>query len=240
MRLNQYVAKLTGISRRKADSLIESGHVKVNQVIAELGVKVSETDKIEVFEGKVWKNLSQNTESSKVVLMYKPKKVITTSDDPEGRKTIYDVIPKEFKSYKSAGRLDYLSEGLIILSQNGDLILSLTHPRFKTRKSYLVGMIKPLRPAQIKQAKSGVIEIEGYKLNSVTIEPADVYRYNYLKLETSLYWYNFILNEGRNRQIRKMATFFKNGVGRLIRVEHGPFSLTPEILKKGYLETTMG
>ena len=239
MRLNQYIAKHTGISRRKADTIISYKEAKVNDEIAVLGTKVGEEDKVEVFDGRVWKNISKNTDQSTVLLLYKPKKVMTTRDDPEGRETIYDVIPPEFEDYKSAGRLDFMSEGLLVLSQNGHLILSLTHPKFKTKKSYLVGLHSRLTPEQIEIARNGEIEIEDYLLNPVEITDADAKKYGYLRLQRGFYWYDFTLTEGKNRQIRKMATYFNNSVGRLIRVAHGHFSLTPEIFEKGFVMTSM-
>ena len=239
MRLNQYIAKHTGISRRKADTLISYKEVKVNDEIAVLGTKVGELDKVEVLEGKNWKNISQNTDQSKVLLLYKPHKIMTTRDDPESRKTIYDLIPDEFQNYKSAGRLDFMSEGLLVLSQNGHLILSLTHPKFKTQKSYLVGLNYPLTDEQIEISGAGEIEIEDYLLNPVKITPADTKKHAYLNLQRNCYWYNFTLTEGRNRQIRKMARYFNNSVARLIRVSHGYFKLTSEIYEKGFVISTM-
>jgi pseudouridine synthase len=135
--------------------------------------------------------------------------------------------------------LDFLSEGLLVLSPNGHLIFSLTHPKFKTAKSYLVGLSKPLTPKQISQAASGTMVIDDYKLNPVKIEPINLAKFKYLNLETRLFWYQFSLSEGRNRQIRKMASTFGNCVLRLIRVQHGPFRITPEIVKRGYLLTSL-
>lgn len=239
MRINQYIAKSKGISRRKADEAIKSSFVKVNGDLAQLQYYVQTDDLIEYYDGKKWTNVAPHNENNTVLLLYKPKKVVTTHFDPEGRKTIYSLIPKEFDGYKSAGRLDYMSEGLIVLSQNGNFILSLTHPKFKTSKKYLVGLSKPLNHSQIQDASSGTMEIDGYKLNPVIISKARIDDYSYLRLEKNLFWYSFELKEGRNRQIRKMMGEYNNPVKRLIRVAHGHYTLSPEILKKGYSMSTV-
>ncbi len=239
MRLNQYIAKNTGISRRKGDEVISKGWVKVNGEIASLGVQVDENTNVSIFNGWSWKDLSPKADTNSVLLMYKPAEVMTTRDDPEGRKIIYDLLPEKYKDFKTAGRLDFMSEGLLVLSENGHLILSMTHPKFKTQKVYLVGLQRELTDKQIDEAKSGEMEIEGYKLNPVKIEKTGIDKYLYLNPDRRVFWYEFTLSEGRNRQIRKMATAFGSGVHRLIRISHGMFKLTPEIKNKGFVETGM-
>lgn len=239
MRINQYLAKVIGIGRRKADEIVSKKSVKINSHIANLGDRVSSDDQIEVFDGKKWKAVGVGTNESKVVLAYKPPRVMTTRFDPEGRKTIYDILPSEFAPYKSAGRLDYLSEGLIILSTNGHLILSITHPKFKTKKTYLVGITKPLSEKHIQLAGSGSMVIEDYKLNPVKIYRAQTNNYSYLNIDPKLYWYEFTLSEGRNRQIRKMVANFGGGVCRLIRIKHGIFELSEKIYKSGYVTSNI-
>ena len=239
MRINQYLAKQLGISRRKADQWIQQGLVKINSAPAILGTIIQNTDQVEVYTPKGWQNVSPQSETAKIVLMYKPPKTMTTRFDPQGRRTIYDLLPKNFKNYKPVGRLDFMSEGLLILSQNGHLIFSLTHPKFKTQKVYLVGLIKPLTQEQIALAQSGTMELDSYLLNPVKIVLADVKQYQFLGLSRQHYWYAFTLSEGRNRQIRKMVHFFHNSVVRLIRVSHGQFQLTPKIYRQGYVLTTL-
>lgn len=239
MRLNQYIAKHLGISRRKADSLIQAGEVRVDGKPADFGVRILEDGLVEVFVGGSWKKLQSQDQSTRVLLVYKPKRVVTTASDPQGRTTVFDMLPREYRTFKTAGRLDYMSEGLLVLSENGHLILSLTHPKFKTQKRYLAGLVRPLRPKDVRLAAGGLMELEGYRLNPVLIQPASVIRYAFLRPEPNLYWYEFVLSEGRNRQIRKMAKLFDNTVSRLIRVGHGPFELSESLVKKGYLFSTM-
>ncbi len=239
MRINQYLAKQLGISRRKADQWIQQGLVKVNSTPAILGTVIQPTDQVEVYTNNGWRNISPQNQANEVILMYKPPQVMTTRFDPQGRKTIYDLLPSHFKNYKPVGRLDFMSEGLLILSQNGHLIFALTHPKFKTQKVYLVGLIKPLTTEQIALAQSGTMELDNYLLNPVKIALAELKQYQFLNLPKQHYWYTFTLSEGRNRQIRKMVHFFHNSVVRLIRISHGPFQLTPKIYRQGHIVTTL-
>jgi 23S rRNA pseudouridine2605 synthase len=234
MRLNQYIAKATGISRRKADEEIKSKKVKVNGSVGELSHQVVSSDAIEYYDGKHWKSIAAGSQEATVLLMYKPPRVVTTRSDPEGRKTIYDLLPREYEGYKSAGRLDYMSEGLLVLSSNGHLILSLTHPKFKTKKTYLVGLSKPLSASDISQAGSGSMVIDDYQLNPVQITKVPQGKFDFLRLDSNLAWYQFTLTEGRNRQIRKMMQQINKPVIRLIRVGHGIFNLNQEIVSKGF------
>ena len=125
-RLNKYIASTGYCSRRKADELILEGRVKVNdKVINELGFYVREKDRVYI-DNKFVKPLELQ-----YYRFYKPAGYITTSEDEKGRKTIYDVIPKELKNLKPVGRLDKDSTGLIILTTDGDLINKMTHQKFQ-------------------------------------------------------------------------------------------------------------
>lgn len=237
MRLNQFLAKHIGISRRNADEIIKRGEVKVNHVEGQLHNQIEPNDMVQVLTKGVWKTFSLDSDEDKVLLLYKPIFTMTTRSDPEGRKTIYDLLPSQYFNYKPAGRLDYMSEGLLVLSPNGHLLLSMTHPKFKTKKVYIVGLQQSLSQKDVREAVSGGIEIDGYELNPVEILPVDTKHWSCLKLETHLHWYEFILTEGRNQQIRKMAKYFGNKVQRLIRIKHGRFAITPELKKETFLLT---
>ena len=243
MRINQYIAKTFGISRRKADEKIKEEKVKVNGIVADF-VEIKANDVVEVLDKGKWVKVNNLSDSDgqmdAVLLIYKPVKVITSHDDPEQRTTIFDLIPKEFSTLKSAGRLDYMSEGLLVLSANGHLILNLTHPKFKTKKSYLVALDRPLSASQIGTIGSGEMVVEEYKLNPIIITKLEDYvKFDYLQLERAYYWYTFELSEGRNREIRKIAEQFHLKVRRLIRVKHGQFEISREIFEKGYLKTSV-
>ncbi|MBQ6516588.1 rRNA pseudouridine synthase, partial [bacterium] len=133
MRLNKYIASTGLCSRRKADELIESGQIAVNgKIVKELGFHVSERDKVTV-NGKLL--MQKKNEYYK---FYKPSGYITTCDDEKGRRTIFDILPDEFRHLKPVGRLDKDSTGLLILTNDGDLINELTHPSAKVQKVYHV------------------------------------------------------------------------------------------------------
>jgi 23S rRNA pseudouridine2605 synthase len=243
MRLNQYIAKYQGISRRLADQLITDGRVLINQNLAILGQQVDEAkDIIEINSSNKLKSktltIDPKTFEDQTILFYKPIFCLTTRYDPQKRKTIYDFLPKQFGDLKTAGRLDYMSEGLLILSNNGHLIDNLTHPRNEHIKKYLVGVNQKLTPEFIKVAQSGKMEIDEYTLNEVKITPLDKEthaKFAYLKLQPSLTWYKFDLSEGRNNQIRKMVESFGQKVQRLIRVEQGQYQISQQLMEQKYL-----
>jgi 23S rRNA pseudouridine2605 synthase len=239
-RLNQYLAKNTGISRRQADEMIGSNKVKINGVIATLGQKVDEEkDKVEVVEKWATKKIEAQQIAVQTIVFYKPIFSLTTRKDPQGRKTIYDFLPHHLHNLKPAGRLDYMSEGLLIMSNNGDLINELTHPRYESDKSYLVGLNQSLTSVQLAQASSGKMEIDGYEINPVIITELSSTgrsKFDYLGLNSKLYWYRFDLSEGRNNQIRKMCEFFNKRVVRLIRTKQGQYELTQSLYKNKFEE----
>lgn len=240
MRVNQYLAHATGISRREADKWVDKGLVEINDEIAEMGQQVLESDKVRIYKNDKWQ-LVQNAhgqgKNSGTMLFYKPIFAVTTRKDPQKRKTIYDFLPKRYHSYKPAGRLDYMSEGLLVLSTDGNLIQELTHPSFRSQKQYFVGLKEPLPRESIKMAMDG-FELEGYELNSVKItllSPKQLADYGYLKPEQKLIWYCFELSEGRNNQIRKMCQLWGQEVKRLIRVSQGEYKVTPDLYKNKYI-----
>ena len=134
-RLNKFIASSGLCSRRKADELIESGVVSVNgKKITELGFLVSSKDKVFVNQKMI------RPVKLEYYKFYKPAGYITTADDEKGRKTIYDLLPENMYHLKPVGRLDKDSTGLLILTNDGDLINALTHPSVKVPKVYLVSI----------------------------------------------------------------------------------------------------
>ena len=210
-RLNKFIAQSGLCSRRKADELIESGCVRVNgKTVNELGMLVSAGDKIEVNGSQIKK--VQYT----YIKYYKPAGYITTMDDEKGRKTIYDLLPAELKKLKPAGRLDKDSTGLIILTDDGDLIYRLTHPSIKIPKVYRVVARGKMNLEHLKQMAEG-IEIEKGK-----IAYADAMIVEYEGKDTVL---QVTLYQGLNRQIRKMLDFLGYPVISLKRVTHGTINI---------------
>ncbi len=217
IRLNKYIASCGHASRRKADELIEKGVVKVNgETVTELGFLVGEKDKITIG--------TQLLKPEKLIYIkyYKPAGYITTSDDEKDRKTIYDILPEEIKNLKPVGRLDKDSTGLLIMTNDGDLINQMTHPSIKVSKIYRVVVQGKMGTKQLQQWAEG-IEIEKGK-----IAYADA---RVVELEKGNTVLEVVLFQGLNRQIRKMADYVGHPVIYLKRVMHGPIDLSG--LKKG-------
>jgi 23S rRNA pseudouridine2605 synthase len=152
MRLNQFLAQAIGVSRRGADTLIAEGQVKVNGKRAEVGQVVhSVLDKIE-HKGQVC-----HLAKRQYIMLNKPKGLISTRKDPQQRKTIYDILPPEYADLRSAGRLDRNTTGLLILSNDGDFLNQLIHPRHQWAKKYRVIVDKPIKSAALMGLQNGVM-----------------------------------------------------------------------------------
>lgn len=216
-RLNKYIAAAGICSRRKADELIASGVVSVNnKIITELGYLVNEKD--QVFIG----NKLIHPVKHQYYRFFKPAGYITTSDDEKGRKTIYDLLPKDLWGLKPVGRLDKDSTGLLILTNDGDLINELTHPSIKVPKVYIVSIDSLIAPHELEKMANG-IEIEKGKIAYADIEVLEVEK-NRTMMRITLY-------QGMNRQIRKMFEHFGYEVKSLKRIQHATIQL--EGLKRG-------
>jgi len=210
MRLNKYIASHTKHSRRSADELISKGKVLINGQLATLGQQVEDEDIVTV-RGK---NLG---EPAKLLyyLVHKPTGYISTTSDPDGRRTVMSLVPTTERLYP-VGRLDYDSEGLILLTNDGELTNRLTHPKFRTEKTYRV-LVKGLPTKQsLNKLESGVF-IDGVKTS-----PAKV---TIVEKQDGKTWLEIIIHEGRNRQIRKMCHVVGHPVVRLIRLKLGSYEL---------------
>ena len=216
-RLNKYIAAAGICSRRKADELIESGVVIVNNKrVTELGYLVGEKDKVFI------NNKLIHPVKHQYYRFFKPAGYITTSDDEKGRRTIYDILPQELWGLKPVGRLDKDSTGLLILTNDGDLINELTHPSVKIPKVYLVSVNKAVSPHELEQMANG-IEIEKGKIAYADIQV--------LEVDKSRTMMRITLYQGMNRQIRKMFEYFGYEVKSLKRIQHATIQL--EGLKRG-------
>ncbi len=152
IRLNRFIANAGVCSRREADQLIADGSIKVNgKVVTELGTKVSRTDEVK-YKGRVLKS-----ERLAYVLLNKPKDFITTVDDPQGRRTVMDLVAKACdERIYPVGRLDRNTTGLLLLTNDGDLAKKLTHPSHKVKKIYQVSLSKALTKEDAAKIMNGV------------------------------------------------------------------------------------
>ena len=216
-RLNKYIASSGLCSRRKADELIEQGVVAVNgKTITELGYLVQAKDKVFVNKKLI------HPVKHEYYRFYKPAGYITTCDDEKGRKTIYDLLPEKLAGLKPVGRLDKDSTGLLILTNDGDLINALTHPSVKVPKVYMVTVNSQVTRAELEQMANG-IEIEPNKIAYADIQVLEIDS-KHTEMQITLY-------QGMNRQIRKMFEHFGYEVKVLKRVRHATLSL--EGLRRG-------
>lgn len=223
-RLNKYIASSGLCSRRKADEFIESGQVSVNgKIVTELGYQIGKNDKV-LINNKQIKPLKLE-----YYRFYKPAGYITTSEDEKGRKTIYDVIPPELKKLKPIGRLDRESTGLIIMTNDGDLINEMTHPSIKIPKIYMVTINGKITPEDGKKMFDG-LEIEDDAGNKKTAF-AEVFPIEITNKESTL---RVTLYQGINRQIRKMFALLGFEVISLKRVQHATITLVG--IKKGQIK----
>lgn len=216
-RLNKYIASSGLCSRRKADELIESGVVVVNgKKISEPGYLVQQKDKVFV------NNKLIHPVKHEYYRFYKPAGYITTADDEKGRKTIYDLLPENLHHLKPVGRLDKDSTGLLILTNDGDLINALSHPSVKVPKIYRVTINGKITQNDIDTMYKG-IEIEPGKIAYAEVDVLEIDS-NHTVMEIVLY-------QGLNRQIRKMFEHLGHEVISLKRTQHAILNL--DGLKRG-------
>lgn len=194
IRLNRFLAQCGLGARRKCDELIESGHVFVNgEKIRQLGTKVSPDDKVE-YRGTVVKPLQR----LEYWAYFKPRGVMVTKTDPEGRPTLYQALAKSGFSaahLNYIGRLDYLTDGLLLLTNDGSLIHALTHPRYQIKKVYAVQINRLLHEDDREKLLAGITS-EGQLLRAGAIKRTGG--------DTTSFWYEVTLYEGKNRQLRRM------------------------------------
>lgn len=222
-RLQKIIAHAGFASRREAETMIREGRVTVNgRVVTELGTKADPNrDHIKV-DGK----LITRAETHRYILLYKPKEVMSTVNDPEGRKTAVDLVKGVRERIYPVGRLDYQSEGLLLLTNDGDLAYKVSHPKHGSVKTYHVKVRGVPEERIIGKLERG-ITIEGKRTVPCEIE----------RMKTTgrgedegNSWYEVKLREGRNQQIRKMFKAVGHPVSKLRRVAIGPISdprLTP-------------
>ena len=218
-RLQKVLAQAGVASRREAEEFITAGRVKVNgKVVKELGTKVGPDAFIMVDGHPI------HRERKTYLLFYKPRGVVTTMKDPEGRKSIADYVKDIPQRVYPVGRLDYNTEGLLLLTNDGELAQAMTHPSHEVNKIYEVTV-----PGIVPQEKLDLLRV-GVKLEDGMTAPAivDLIGYDY---EKHLTRFNVTIHEGRNRQVRRMCDNIGFPVRYLRRVQMG--SLTLDGLRRG-------
>jgi len=204
-RLQKVLARAGIASRRASEEMIQVGRVTINGQIAALGDKVADSDRIELDGIPVLRdpNLVH-------YLLHKPRDVVSTASDTENRQTVVDLVPSAIRVYP-VGRLDADSEGLIILTNDGDLTHRLTHPSFGVPKEYLVHVEGIPQRSALRSLR------EGIQLEDGMTAPAQVSMPDQGLLKITIH-------EGRNRQVRRMCAAIGHPVVRLVRVRIGPIT----------------
>jgi 23S rRNA pseudouridine2605 synthase len=211
VRINKYIASTGTLSRRKADELILSGRVAVNGEKASPGNTI-DPDKDEVtIDGKAVHPLKPV-----YLAMYKPRNVVTTMHDPQGRDCIRDLIPKKYSGVFPVGRLDFDAEGLLLLTNDGRLAQTLHHPSHDVPKTYIVKLIPRAEPDQLKKMEEG-IELDGIKTRRAEIEV--------LRSHARGTTMKITLRQGLKNQIKRMASAVGLKVTSIKRTSVGPVSL---------------
>jgi 23S rRNA pseudouridine2605 synthase len=212
VRLQKYLAHAGISSRRKAEEFIVAGHVRVNgAVVRELGTSVADGDRVEL-AGKLVALPSE----PKYLVLHKPVKVMTTMRDPEGRRTVAALVPREGGRVVPVGRLDFDTSGVLLMTNDGDLANVLTHPRFGVEKTYRALVRGRLAGEDMKRFMAGI------KLDDGRSEPAKLRVVRAGPAATEI---DVTIHEGRNRQVRRMFEATDHPVISLVRLRFGPLSL---------------
>jgi 23S rRNA pseudouridine2605 synthase len=223
MRIHKYLAHAGVASRRHAEEMVAAGKITVNGKVVSVGKIIeSETDIVAV-EGK-------KVELDKIMVYYllnKPRGVVSAVTDPDGRRTVTSLVPGGHRLYP-VGRLDYDSEGVMLLTNDGDMAYKITHPKFEIDKTYHVLVKGVMTEKSVGYLETGVT-IEGQKTAPAVVRIAEVQPNNT--------WIDITIHEGRNRQIRKMCEAVGYPVMRLIRTRLGPWELGD--LGSGKFKTTV-
>lgn len=214
IRLQKFIADCGVTSRRKAEGLITQGRVSVNgEIVMELGTKVNPYNDIVMVDGHL---ADLNAVEPIYLMLHKPRGYVTTLNDPEGRETVMDFVKEISERIYPVGRLDYLSEGLLLMTNDGEFANMIMHPKFNVTKVYEVKVFGSVTETIINKLKAGAYLEEGF------VKPVSVRVIKQLPTKT---WIEFRLNEGRNREIRRLCEAVGLTVDKLKRLAIGNLSV---------------
>lgn len=224
-RLQKLLAHAGVASRRQAEQMILEGQVTVNgERVTVLGTRVQPQDRV-VVKGKL---IEVPDEESVYYLLHKPTGVITSAKDPQGRKTVVDLLREVPQRVYPVGRLDYDTSGILLLTNDGELAYRLMHPRYGVEKTYRVGIKERPSSSALKQLREGIVLEDG------KTAPAKVREIISHLNEGPLYYIDITIHEGRNRQVRRMFTQVGYPVATLKRIRFGPLKLEPSLSQGEY------
>lgn len=226
-RIQKLLASAGVASRREAERMIEQNRVSVNGKIVKLGDKAELTDTLRV-DGKIIRLNRRPDAKHRVLVYHKPEGQICTRSDPEGRPTIYDQLPRlRSGRWIAVGRLDINTSGLILLTTDGELANRLMHPSHEVEREYAVRVLGEVTEATLRKLRKGVELEDGMaKFNSIRDAGG----------QGANHWYHVTLNEGRNREVRRLWESQEIRVSRLSRVRYGPIMLRRGLKPGGWDE----
>lgn len=215
-RLQKVLARAGYGSRRQLETMISEGRVKLNGKIAGLGDRCSPGDLLKL-NGKLIPKQRLYQKSTRVIMYHKPVGEVTTKNDPEGRPTVFDHLPKlQGSRWVSIGRLDIATSGLLLFTNNGELANKLMHPSFGIEREYAVRVLGKVTPDTIKKLKTGILLDDGIAKFDTLVDGGG---------EGANHWYHITLCEGRNREVRRLWEAVGHVVSRLARVRYADIVL---------------
>lgn len=217
-------------SRRDMEEWIAQGRVSINGTTAAIGARVTSKDIIKVSGRRIYLRPAVE-KRTRVLIYHKPEGEIVSSDDPEGRASVFDNLPRiRGAKWLAVGRLDLNTEGLLLFTSNGELANRLTHPRFEVEREYAIRILGELTPDLCNKLTQGVELEDGLARFESLVEAGG---------EGANRWWKGVVREGRNREVRRLVEAVGLKVSRLIRTRFGPVSLPPQ-LKRGQIQELDG
>ncbi len=226
-RIQKALARVGLGSRRQIEQWITEGRIKVNGKLANLGDRLSDADEL-VVNGRRIDLLARAAQPTRVLVYYKPVGEVVTRRDPEARPVVFTQLPKLRKGrWIAVGRLDINTQGLLLMTNNGELANRLMHPSHRIDREYAVRVLGPVSSVAIERLLNGVMLDDG-KAAFDDIQPAGG--------DGANHWYKVILAEGRNRIVRRLWESQGIIVSRLIRVRYGTVGLPPKLKPRTFYE----
>ncbi len=222
-RIHKVLASAGLGSRRQIETWIKAGKVKVNGKLAVIGDRISTRDKVSVNGKKVFLNKILPT-ATRILAYYKPAGEVCTRSDPQGRKLVFASLPRLNKGrWVNIGRLDINTTGLLLFTNNGDLANQFMHPSYQFEREYAVRVLGKVGKKQIEVLKKGVDLEDGLATFSSITDGGG---------EGINHWYHVVIQEGRNREVRRLWESQGFKISRLIRIRYGTYSL-PRKMRPG-------